>query len=622
MNAVLRMLRSINPVGTGPAAIFQKEVRSSGRRVQTYWVRGGYALVLAGMSGLAFVGIVNEGSMGRGARSLEELQRVAPMMAAIVLWFQFFALSLSGPILTGPALCDERQRRTLPALLTTPITAGGIVAGKLLGAMIQIVILSLIPLPVLLGVRLLGGLQGDVVLAATAVSLSSAILASSWAMLASIGATRGISAAMLAIVMMLVIHGLLPLILMAAGGWITTRFGVSLPEWIPWAICPPLTLGFTTQELFGFGGGRNPWVSAAVSVGGSLAISAALLLLTTIRLRSVMGEGGEPAARSTKRRKRSRGDESEAGSAGVEAPAQERETPSDSGDGARSGSRRACSSRTVSDHPVLWRECRASAFRSRRQMILSVLFIAALMAVAYSTGEPGGRDLHVIVSGFGALIFAAAAAVSTVGSFGSERDNHTWQILLSSPIDPRRIVWGKFVGGLARLWFVPAVLGAHLLLVAPWYGYLRVMPLAIYALNLSAVAIFLSATGLALSLVCRRTSTAGVLNIMLGLTLWLVGPALVAFMENVVSSLVGGGDSWEDLLTLNPVALAMACVEEIASRGFEMGWIASYRVGWINLDSVEFGLWCAGVWVSYALASLAILRLTWWMIRARRDRYL
>src|SRR5437868_2557612 len=95
--AIARWLRSMNPVGGGPWAIFQKEVRSSGRRSTTYWARGLYAMLFAGLVGLVFLGFLSRGQWQNGAARLQQMQEVAPVMAGTVLWFEFVGLIFTAP---------------------------------------------------------------------------------------------------------------------------------------------------------------------------------------------------------------------------------------------------------------------------------------------------------------------------------------------------------------------------------------------------------------------------------------------------------------------------------------------------------------------------------------------
>src|SRR5258706_15498210 len=111
-------LSSLNPVSLLFGPIFQKDVRTAGRKRGTYVMRALYGAALLALVAIVFAGMQSEVSYFTGVRRLQRLQTLAPMMAIMVVWFQFIALCLAAPIFTGPAICDEKRARTLPALMT------------------------------------------------------------------------------------------------------------------------------------------------------------------------------------------------------------------------------------------------------------------------------------------------------------------------------------------------------------------------------------------------------------------------------------------------------------------------------------------------------------------------
>ncbi len=649
LKAIARWLRSMNPVGMGPWAIFQKEVRASGRRRLTYWSRGLYAFALSGLILLVFMGFLAQGSVQRGAASLQQLQEVAPILAVCVLWFQFFGLIFAGPLLTGPALCDERRNRTLPALLTTPLTAGQIVSGKLVSQLVQLLILTLIPLPALLGVRVFGGLDPSTVLAGTLVALGSSVLAASWAMAASLRAARGLSAASVAWAMMMFVHGLLPAMLMTTAAKLLARLGFNAPPWLLAVVCPPFAMGMVSTELTGMGRFGNVWTNVLASLGGSLSLSILLWFITTASLRRALtATGGEIEIKKRRAKKSKKADASsrdavptpdhagqpgdpDATAAALPHPRHARRTPHDDEGSGRS------SSRTVADRPVLWRELRQSAFRSRGRFWLVVVGAAIFMAIVYLSAGIDGTDLHQMVACFGAVLFAMLATIATTGSVGQERDSKTWPILLSTPLPATAIVWGKFLGGLSRLWFLPALLLAHFGIVTPlaMLGYdllpsvfrqgtqaLHISPVALglFCGNLLCAAVFLASTGIFWSLCLRRASLSGVFNILVTMILWLMVPLMTEFIFTLFTS-GRGADPIGYFFCGNPVALAISSGLNIAGLSADpAGSPANYEMANLHFSTTEFCILCAGVWLAYGLVSYLLLRLSAWILRLRRDR--
>ena len=104
------------------------------------------------------------------------LSSFAEALVMFVAWFQFIMIVLVAPSLTSPAICEEKRMGTLSALMTSPLTSLQIVVGKLTGRMYQVVLLTLISAPMLLTVRVFGGVPAETVLAFTSVTLATALL--------------------------------------------------------------------------------------------------------------------------------------------------------------------------------------------------------------------------------------------------------------------------------------------------------------------------------------------------------------------------------------------------------------------------------------------------------------
>lgn len=183
-SGVKRIAALLRPENLWPGAIVQKEMRVQGRRYFTYLTRGVTAILLAFITGMVFIAMMgwsfgNSISSSGTAMRLQELQGLAPAVSITVFLVQLVGMSLAGPILLGPSLCDEKRAGTLSALLTTPLTPWQIVMGKLLSAFSQLSILALIPLPLVLAVRVFGGVPAEFVLAGLAVSFAMAFLGAS-----------------------------------------------------------------------------------------------------------------------------------------------------------------------------------------------------------------------------------------------------------------------------------------------------------------------------------------------------------------------------------------------------------------------------------------------------------
>jgi len=237
---------------------------------------------------------------------------------------------------------------------------------------------------------------------------------------------------------------------------------------------------------------------------------------------------------------------------------------------ARSGARE----RVVSDRPVLWRELRQRTFRQPWMAWVAVLASAGLLLFLYAEVGLHTQELHAVISVIG-VILALAVALSAAGAaVAGEREDRTWDVLLTTALTPRQILSGKFLGALRRLWVVPAILGAHLAVSAA-AGFLHPIALVHAAAILAGPLLMLTGTGVLFSLICRRPQVASVLNLLLALGLWVGLPVGVLVL--------GEGFDWfrvdwfEDLAAgaflINPVPmLAVAVVEAHTDEAFAWSW--------------------------------------------------
>src|SRR5262249_39624060 len=121
-----------------------------------------------------------------GERPVSFSEPAAALFHAL-LFQQFVLLLLAGPACTAGALTDEKVRGTLPHLVTTGLTSGEVVLGKLLGRTASVGALALAALPFLCFLGVFAGAGPDLLvlfLAALAGPLLAAgaagLLASVW----------------------------------------------------------------------------------------------------------------------------------------------------------------------------------------------------------------------------------------------------------------------------------------------------------------------------------------------------------------------------------------------------------------------------------------------------------
>lgn len=544
-----RLLERLDPFGA-LGAIFQKEVYVSGRRVHTYIVRGVYALLLVGVVAIGGFGFAESLAHSGHAQRMQSLQSFAPGIAVALAWIQFFVLYLVAPALTAGALCDEVRTRTLSLLLTTPMRASQIVLGKLAGRCVQLVIIALIPTPLLLAVRTFGGLPADAIVAVAAIGLSNALLAAAAALCFSAGVRRASSAMVMSVVLVLALHGLLPLGLTFLNHRFNLGIGAEhLISLSSFATLMVATMGYMTGSM-PMAGIEFAYVWS-VNVAWSLAGATILTGVAMARLRRIMRREAADPPRATARRRR-----------GHDGP----------GEAARFSTR----DREVGDRPILWREVRQPTFRREWHLWAALLFTVLLLV--WLTFEMRD-DLRGMMFGTGivAMLIAllGAASISTPLIAG-EREARTWEVLLATPLPAGEIIMGKFAGSLRRLWAVPALFLGYIFLVGVLTGTVESWFMLLAPLTMFPAVLALVAGGLWLSLELRRGVAAGVVNIGIAAALWVglpmaVGMAMVTLgnLQAVSSDLLER--AFGCVMVINPMAVQLTALDGAAESAIGRG---------------------------------------------------
>lgn len=593
------LLRVPSPVRLLFGPIFLKEMRVAGRRRGVYWRRALYAFALGLIVSIIFITMWQQTVRFEytSTARLEALQDLAPMLTAVVVWIQFFAISLIGPTVTAGAICDEKRARTLPALLTTPMSAGQIVAGKLTGAAAQILILVLIPTPLLLSIRVFGGLDATFTIGAIAITLSTALLAASLGLMNSIWHKRATSAVIFSYFMLALVqatpvvvaitlreYGLAP---RAFDSVVPTSAHLSL-----WAMTSSLAQGGSTYLPFS---SSELWILNTLyntAIAGVVTFLAVVMLRRTLRR-----EAGDTRRRRSPRRAHS---------------------PSSSDAPQRAdhdhGERQASRSREVGAQPVLWRETRQPILGDWFKRIIALAAVLLLLGWLYSMVPYDSNAPHITIGVVGIVGVFLYATLSTTGQVNGEREARTWDVLLTTGLTPLQILGGKLVGAIARQWLVPAALLLHFL-PAALVGAIHPFALFYLAIIISGPVIMFAGVGLLASMLFRRPVIAMSVNLLLGLLLWGVLPLALALGDEL--------SDWRSsslhatTLFINPVHQILHVTEE--------AWInaerstSSLRFDIPAYDTVrftEYTIWLVVAWAAYVAVGLGCLAIaTRWFNR-------
>lgn len=582
----------------GPEAvlgpIFQKEVRTAGRRRSTYVLRFLYAMGLLVIAGVAFYSSRKASDGASLVRQVIEAQQLAPTMTIVIAWFQFIALILAAPVLAAGSICDERRARSLDVLMTTPMRAGQIVIGKLASRIVQVVILALLAMPVLLAVRVFGGMSAEVVLATSSVAISSAVLGAALAILFSVRQRRGTVAALFAILTLLLLQGGPSVVEGIRFHTVNEYANISSPyrENVLATCAPAAIAGITGSVLSGqplphavlfastttgLRSSASTTMRAPIDLGPmwllntvyNLILAAGVTLYTMRVLRGAMAKteqreklltgGDAPALRRFARVSVTK----------EEAKKGEDDAPQSVG---AASERFREKGRQVSDNPVLWREVRQPTFGSRLLFRIVAVLTVLVVGLLYWKAGFANAGLHGSLALIGAAAVMFQSVFMTSGPYAGEREARTWDVLLTTPMSGGEIVRGKLLGALRGFWFIPAVVLVHFV-IAAGLGYAHPILIVFLPLIYIGPVVLFTCTGQLFSLRFRKAVTAGALNLVVAACLWGVIWMVVLFLPAVIGDMDDRqiDFSIDSAYCLNPVALISslldAYVREAGARG-------------------------------------------------------
>ena len=553
------IINAVNPIAICFGPIFQKEVRILGRLKGTYWTRFSFTFIILIIITIAFLGSYQQIYNQSGIYQIQALQSLAPTVTATIMWSQFLLLAMLAPSATAGLICDERKHRTFPALLTTPLTAAQILLGKLSGRLVQLLILAIIPLPLLLALRIFGGVEAQTTFAAMAVAISIAILGAALGLVMSINARSAATASSQATIQLLALQGLLPLFLLS----ISSRT-VSIDPAIIRMLCAPWVMTeLTGQVLYGSAAGFAIWLPHVLY---NLGLAAIVCLYGSVRLRRAMRDesvlSGELPARRRMfgllPRKKTASDADQSSDAAL--------------------SPKVKKQRQVGSQPIIWRELRQPTFDKRWKLIASILTVAALLAWLYIELDVSEEyAAHITVSIIAGFLMLLNAAARTASGITGERESRSWDVLMTTRLTNWDIIIGKLVGAIYRQWFIPAVLALHIVFAGVFSGCLHPIVVLHLTLILGGAVTMLCATGLCFSLIFKKSSTASALNLLFAVGFWALLPMFLGFIQMVTNAFGRGSSDWlfQAVLIPNPIFMVVIAIEGADVSAYSFLWESS-----------------------------------------------
>ncbi len=410
--------------------ILVRVVSGASQRVRHLWLRAGYLGILL------FVVIFSMLlSMSGQATSLTELAKSASQTFKWASIAQLLLMCFLAPIFTASAITQERDAQTFNILLTTPLSSAQIVLGSLMSRLYFVILLLLSGLPIFLMTMVYGGVTAPQIVESFLLCASTAFITGALAIfvaMVGVGTRRTIFSFYLVIALYL-------LAVYMMGRWPRTWVeaspanldGVRMSWLTP--LHPFLALEVALNQVYAPPLGRLGGSSGMASY--ALAYPSAAYVLWTSLTALVLVIGSMFFVRRS-----SRTDETAWMRRFLD---KLRRRPS---------GERTREPRSVWANPVAWREASARAASGamiRWTIIIGGVISSAVIFVVYLQGGflPGEAPqwlsaLTAVQVGVALLIATNTAATSMT----KEKESKTIELLLTTPLTPKYILWGKLRG--------------------------------------------------------------------------------------------------------------------------------------------------------------------------------
>lgn len=623
--------------------VFMKEMAASGRKWRAYNGRLGYVLLLLVVLAIAYMVAVADREHQTGVAGVQMVQTFAPVMTIVIGWVQFIALSFIAPVTAAPVFVDERRSGTLATLLTTPLSAFQIVLGKLAACVLQLLLTALLAVPILLIIRVFGGVATEAILKMTAVTLAVMLQGACIGLFYSTRCKRTNTASALSL-FTLILMQVGPIIGMVMFMYFASRIGVG---------------NATAQVVFGYlAGAASPiimgFLTASDLSGSTVPMLGALDVIVPLNIAINLGTGAlffagavasarramwstaehGPVSATPKKPRRSRGAKADAAVTPADPAPADPSVPSPGSDAQPTGAVRSrrprrvhhASTVDVGDNPIRWRELRQAFFRSPAQAAGAVILVVALLFAFHLIVDES--DAVSLMTVFGMVSAMLIAAVTSAGGIASERESRTFDTLLTTPASARTIIFGKFWGGLRRQWFLPTITLLELLLFGcVAHGYAPVAMINVSIILVMTIGLIVALGQLA-SVLIKLGSSATVISF--GLMLFFCGGFLglwagfgalhfeVMSPNGKIPPLYEGVTNFG--VVTNPVFLAVVALD--GAQGTGQAWAdRPYDLEvWSRYTTAEFSGHVLAVAVGYAALTFGILWLASRILAAKTYR--
>lgn len=542
---------------TGP--IFEKELRVSSRRRRNYVLRFIYLAFMTAVLVLVWVRVM--GSRGSGLYLMSRMSDAGKAVIGYTVWFQFCVTQVVAIIMLSASISDEIYNRTLGLLITTPISSFQIVMGKLFSKLLQLILLLAISLPLLAIVRVFGGVPWDYVVSSLCITLTTIIFVGSLSLFFSIFTRKAYVAIIVTFLTLGVIFALLPLGIYAV--WDVAFTSATISKMTLLAVLfvpnPYCNMFFNTLTMASpRGAAAMPTFIWPLHCGIMLAASAVILLMSVVSVRRVAlrQAAGEVGASRRKRR---------LGKNAIPISPDRKDL--------------AAPTRSVVGPAVLWKEMRLPLL-GRRKRLSFLLAGLVLTIILGSYGLCAAQDvldsseIHIVY----AIIYLGLGILFTIvlpaTCITSEKEARSWPLLLTTTLDNKEILFGKFIGTLRRCFPIWILLLGHTIAFSLLGS---IHPVAILHIGILVLwlMIFLSCSGLYFSSRFKRTTTAVIMNFTFALAIWFVMPVAL-FLASAITRNTTFAESYMDA---HPFVQVAICIDAAAGKSMpdSYEWLGSRR---------------------------------------------
>jgi ABC-type transport system involved in multi-copper enzyme maturation permease subunit len=414
--------------------ILVRVVQGASRRTRHLWLRFGY------LSILLMVVLISLTSNVSGGGSLADLAKGA---STTFMWASIAQLALMcflAPVFTAGAITQEKDAQTYNILLTTPLSNAQIVFGSLLSRLYFVIMLLVAGLPIFFMTMVYGGVTAGQIARSFAIAAATAVLTGSLAIAISmirVGTRRTIFSFYLVIgIYILGVYGLGS---QMTGTWIDAAPANIAGQKMSWLapFHPFLALEVALNQVeapdLGMVADAGwPWkyflaYPQTTYVTLTIVLSFALTVLSMFFVRSGAKEGESTFLSAIAARF-----------------------------GRTPASERTRTPRNVWNNPVAWREAATRGSGLSNTVARYAIFIVGVLGAAvllyyYARGKHAfdAATTREWLAGIVSIEFGVVLVVAVnmaASAMTKEKESNTMDLLLTTPLTSKYIVWGKLRG--------------------------------------------------------------------------------------------------------------------------------------------------------------------------------